>query len=304
MIPAEIIFIVAGISLAGLIFLVSKEKFLVKKYPAVEFLLKKKSKAKKKKNKITGRGSILNNYIQEAYDAGWNVQPYEVIGIAIFGMIVGAGFGLFIGNEILAVAGLSLGYLLPRYILSVMVERRRNAISMQLESAMNTIASSFDVHGNVLEAFRASIPVMESPIKDEFQRVVQEVESGVPLEKALLDMEKRVGRKELVMFNRVAVVAENAGGRAGDILQKCARVVAENRLLKSDLETEVTQVKQDTRIMFSLTLVSLIFFRITNSELFDFYQKIEGKIVMLILLGLAVVVTIIANKTANPKEIE
>lgn len=299
----EILIIFAGISLAALIILVGKEKF-AKKYPAIEFLLKEKKQAKKKVRGKKAGGSLFDRYVQKAIDVGWNVRPHEVVGLAVLGMSIGVGFGLFMGNEILAIGGLSLGFLLPQYVLASMTEKRRGVISMQLESAMSTISSAFDVHGNVIDTLQASVPLIESPVKDEFQRVIQEVESGVPLEDALLAMEKRIGKKEIVMFNRVTVIAENAGGKAGNVLQKCARIVAENRLLKSELEAEMTQAKQDTKIMFILTLVSLVFFRVTNSELFDFYKKSQGKILMLVLLGLGMFIVYLAGKAARPKELE
>ena len=299
----EILILIAGFSLVLLVFITGKEKF-AKKYPAIEYLLKEKSREKKVIKKVRGVGnSPIERYIRKAKDVGWDVRPYEVVGISIVGLVMGVGFGMFMGNEILAVGGLSLGYLFPQYILNTMAEKKKAAISMQLESAMNTISSSFDVHGNVLDTLKASIPLMDLPVKDEFQRVVQEVESGVSLEDALAGMEKRVGKKELVMFNRVTVIAENAGGKAGNVLQKCAKLVAENRLLKSDLEAEMAQVKQDTRIMFVLTIVFLVFFRITNSELFAFYKKSHGKVLMLVLLGLGMFIVYIAGKAARPKEL-
>jgi Flp pilus assembly protein TadB len=115
---------------------------------------------------------------------------------------------------------------------------------------------------------------------------------------------ERVGRKEMAMFNRIVIIAESAGGKVGNILQKCSRMVAENRLLKLDLETELTQVKQDTKTMFILMILSLTFFRVSNSELFNFYQKSQGEIVMLILLGLGAALVYIAGRAARPKELE
>ena len=299
----ELILIIAGLSLAILLLIIYRNKFS-KRYQAIEYLLKKTQTKKESIKKRNVNISFLNDYMQKANDVGWNVNPHEVVGIAILGMVFGVGFGMFMGNEILAYSGLLMGYFLPKYLLFVITEKRKQSISLQLESAMTSIASAFDVYGNVLDAIKASVPLMEFPISNEFQRVTQEVERGVSLTDALNAMEKRIGKKELIMFNRVAVIAENAGGKAGQILQKCARVVAENRLLKADLETEITQVKQETKIMFLLTIVFLVFFKVSNSEIFTFYKTTPGKILMMVFLVLGVFIVILAGKSARPKELE
>lgn len=300
----EIVLLIAGACLVLLLLIVGENRF-EKKYPAICYLTKRKNK---KRNIIGGvkRLSIspVNRYVRMARDVGWQVKPHEVIGLVIVGMAIGVGFGMVMGNEILAVGGLSLGYIFPMYVLATLAEKRKSVLSMQLESAMSIVSTAFSVYGNVMDTLKASIPLMESPIKDEFQRVVQEVESGTSLEEALMRMERRVGRKELVMFNRILVIAENAGGKVGDVLQKCARLVAENRLLKSDLEAEITQVRQDTRIMFGVTIVTVLFFRFANSELYVFYQKTNGKILLTVLFGLAMFIVYLAGKVAKPKELE
>ncbi|WP_169331992.1 type II secretion system F family protein [Desulfurispora thermophila] len=259
-----------------------------------------------KEDKVSGGllENYIRNYIRRAHNAGWYIRPSEVVGIAVVSGAVGAGFGMFLGNEYVSLAGLSLGYYMPQLILASMEKKRRDAITLQLESAMNSISSAMDVVGNVMDAWKTSIPVMESPIKDEFVRVVQEVESGVPLEKALVDMEDRVKKKELAMFNRVTVIAEEAGGKTGAIMQKCARLIAENRIQKAELEAELVQVRQDTRMMFGVFLTILSAFRVMGSSLFTFYQTFYGKIVMFALIGMALFIVFLADKSTKVKELE
>lgn len=301
----EMLLVLSGVALGVLLVLVKKDN-LRDKYPAIWLLEKRReiNRRKRKREKTDDRKpNMLERYVTEAHDAGWRIRKYELLGYVVAGAAAGVGFGMFVDNEYVSVLGLSGGYILPAYLLYTVKKKRQAAISYQFESAINSMASSFGVYGNVVDAIRSAVQVMESPIKDEFVRVLQETDSGVPLKKALQNMEQRVGRRELVMFNRVMTVAESSGGGAGEVLQKCARIIAENRLLRLDLEAEVAQAKQDTRVMFMLTVGAVVFFRLTNSELFTFYSTPAGKFVMLALLALGAFVTYKANKSADLQDL-
>lgn len=268
------LYLVLGILMSILFLAVFYKK---PRYPVAMWFEGPKKRQRKRKASVSG---FAKSFIQQARAVGWNITEYEYWGIVLMGIIAGSAFGMIMRNEIIVVIGVAAGFMLPKIALSLMRSKRYEEISGQLETAFSIIASSFGIYPNFLDAIRNSIDMMQPPIKDEFITVVREVESGVPLEEALANMEERVPFKELKTFNQVAVVAQNSGGKAKEVLQQCAKLVAENRILKKDLESELAQARQEAVMLFCLLIGGILFFRFFQGDFFDFYYTPLGKGVM------------------------
>jgi tight adherence protein C len=167
-------------------------------------------------------------------------------GMAALFVVVGLGFGLLIGQPLVAfVAALllaALGYWLPVVILGQLAASRRSAIERNLPDAVDLLTLAVEA-GLSLDAGMADITArFNNALGDEFGKVLREVRLGRPRMAALEDMGRRSGVSELHNLIQAITQSEQMGigisrslrVQAGE-LRRVRRSMAQERAAQASL---------------------------------------------------------------------
>ena len=113
-----------------------------------------------------------------------------------------------------------------------------------------------------MQALEAISREMPSPISDEFRRVVQEMQLGIPMDVALDNLLRRIPSEDLDLIITAINVQREVGGNLAEILDTISYTIRERIKIKGEIKVLVSQVIYSGRFlaMLPLILMALLWF--------------------------------------------
>jgi tight adherence protein B len=115
----------------------------------------------------------------------------------------------------------------PYLWLLVRRRRRLKKFAAQLPHALELIARALRAGHSLASGMGLVASEMQSPIRDEFQRVFESQNLGIPLEEALKSMSLRVPNLDLKFFVTAIILQRQTGGDLAEILDKIGYLIRE-----------------------------------------------------------------------------
>jgi tight adherence protein B len=143
-------------------------------------------------------------------------------------MMVGAllGWVARLPAPLYPVCGLLVGSL-PAIVVWWKRRSRMKRFATQLPDAMSLIARALRSGHSLASAMNVIVDEMPAPISVEFGMAYEEQNLGIPIERALRGMLKRMPNFDLRFFVTAVAIQKQAGGDLAEILDKIAYVIRE-----------------------------------------------------------------------------
>jgi tight adherence protein B len=264
-----LIFFIGG----GLIFLLlivgavvslSGERSLVEERLGPYFQEEKKKRGGEKStlvgdwvNTRVERSSYGSGIARELARADLKLKPAEYISLMV---IAGFGVGIlswFFGGKslIFALLGMFVGVLLPRFYVRRQQGQRLIRFSEQLPDMLSLMVNGLRAGYSSMQALEAVSREMPAPIADEFRRVVQEMQLGVPMERALDNLLRRIPSDDLDLTVAAMNVQREVGGNLAEILDTISYTIRERVRIKGEVRVMTSQVVYSSRFLSSLPIL-------------------------------------------------
>ncbi len=207
-------------------------------------------------NTITGKGkndmsslSELSHQVAKDMDAKGTLDEFiskylnlsltfeqakvEMSVVTFLGICVGLGF---MGAILSGFAGVSyviapfIGLMfsvLPFLWLIFRRKRRLNQFAAQLPEALELVARALRAGHSLAAGFHLVSQEMSDPISEEFGRVFEEQNLGIPFEEALENLTDRVPNLDLKFFVTAVILQRQTGGDLAEILDKIGHLIRE-----------------------------------------------------------------------------
>ncbi|MCI7644157.1 MAG: type II secretion system F family protein [Lentisphaeria bacterium] len=176
---------------------------------------------------------------------------------------------------------------LPRLILRLVRQQRLHKFNLQLEDALGEMSSSLKAGFSINQALDAVAAGSKHPISVEFRLLMQEVKLGVSLEKAMENMNKRLGSEDFDLVSTAIITARQTGGELTSTLERLAGVIRERVRINNKLRAMTAQGKMQAFIIclmpFALLFLMML---VTPDTMAPFLRSIWG------ILSLALVVVL------------
>ena len=192
-------------------------------------------------------------------DIKFKVAEYMVlIGASI---IVSALFFWFIGNfhPVSALIGGVGGAFAPRAYVKSQQRKRLQRFNDQLPDMLNLMVNGLRAGYSTMQAMEAISKELPPPICDEFRRVVQEMQIGIPMEIALENLLRRIPSDDLDFVVTAVNVQREVGGNLSEILDNISFTICERIRIKGEVRVLTAQVRTSGTVLslipFGLTLV-------------------------------------------------
>jgi tight adherence protein B len=158
-------------------------------------------------------------------------------------VIVGAGVLSYLWRrDIIISAGACLaGFFGLRLYVAARRGRRLRAFNGQLGDTIGLMVNSIRAGYSILQAMKAVADEMDAPISEEFARVFQEVQLGIPLEQALGHMLRRVPSDDLDMMITAINVQREVGGNLAEVLDTISFTIRERIRIKGEIQALTAQ---------------------------------------------------------------
>src|SRR5439155_17468316 len=159
--------------------------------------------------------------------ADCNIKPSALFGISLALAAVGAALAIWLVNIYAMPLGALLLFTLPWLWLFHKRSSRLKSFAGQLPDAMELVARALRAGHSLAAGMHVVAEEMPSPIADEFNRVYEEQNLGIPVEEAMKGMCERVPNLDLRFFVTSVLIQRQTGGDLAEILDKIGYVVRE-----------------------------------------------------------------------------
>lgn len=211
--------------------------------------------------------------------------------IAAFGVgLLGWFFG---GRDILGgLIGAVIGLFLPWLYVRRQQGQRLIKFDTQLPDMLNLMVNGLRAGYSTMQAMEAVSKELPSPICDEFRRVVQEMQLGVPMERALDNLLRRIPSPDLDLLITAINVQREVGGNLAEILDTISFTIRERIRIKGEIRVLTTQTMYSGKMLSIMPVAVILILYFLNREYMMEFFKPESGICGYIALGVAALLII------------
>jgi tight adherence protein B len=207
-------------------------------------------------------------------------KPGEFIGfIFIVGITLG-GLAWFLGGDdptgklVSGVIGMLLGIVIPIMYVRSQQGRRLNKFNNQLSDMLNLMVNGLRAGYSTMQAMEAISKELPAPINEEFRRVVQEMQLGIPMDKALENLMRRIPSDDLDFVITAINVQREVGGPLAEILDTIAFTIRERVRIKGEIKVMTAQVTMSGRILSGIPFAIFVLIWFINQEyMMEFFNN-------------------------------
>jgi tight adherence protein B len=200
-------------------------------------------------NKIVEKRDWGANLARELAQADLALKPSEFLAIragALFGIpavvyLLGATILPTLANPLAYVLAAIVGFWVPGYWLGRRKSGRLKAFNSRLADTIVLIANSLRAGSSFLQSIEMVVRESQPPISTEFNRVVREVNLGLPFDQALGNLVRRVRSDDLELMTTAINIQHQVGGNLAEILDSIAFTIRERVRIKGEIRTLTAQ---------------------------------------------------------------
>jgi tight adherence protein B len=173
--------------------------------------------------------------------------------------------GLLIGGAI--------GFFLPVIYVRRQQGRRLMKFDNQLADMLSLMVNGLRAGYSTMQAMEAVSRELPAPISDEFRRVVQEMQLGIPMDTSLSNLTRRIPSKDLDLVVTAMSVQREVGGNLAEILDTISHTIRERVRVKGEIRVLTSQVMMSGRLLAIMPIaVIVIMYFINRSYMMRFFN--------------------------------
>lgn len=120
-------------------------------------------------------------------------------------------------------------------------DRREAAFTNQMGDCLMMVANAMRAGFSFLQAMDLVSKEMEPPISDEFKHVMRDIGLGASVERALDDMDKRVGSPDFSLVVTAVLIQQQVGGDLAHILDTISDTIQDRIRMRREVRTLTSQ---------------------------------------------------------------
>jgi tight adherence protein B len=197
------------------------------------------------------------------------MKPGEYVGLVVISIVGIAGIAWFIGGQgtqgiILGIIGAIVGFFLPGFYIKRQQNKRLQKFDEQLPDMLSLMVNGLRAGYSTMQAMEAVSKELPPPLSDEFRRVVQEMQLGIPMERTLENLVRRIPSQDLDFVITALNVQREVGGNLAEILDTISFTIRERIRIKGEIRVLTTQVMYSGRFLSLMPVILLALLYVMN----------------------------------------
>jgi len=199
-------------------------------------------------------------------DMKFKVGEYFVL--ILVAILVGGLFTWFIGNKSMISAGIGAiaGAVAPGMYVKSQQKKRLQKFNDQLSDMLNLMVNGLRAGYSTMQAMEAISKELPAPICDEFRRVIQEMQIGIPMETALDNLLRRIPSEDLDFVVTAINVQREVGGNLSEILDNISFTIRERVRIKGEVRVLTAQVRSSGTVLSMIPFFLVLVLWFLNQE--------------------------------------
>jgi tight adherence protein B len=227
-------------------------------------------------NRRVERTTLGERIARDLARADLKIKPGEYIALYVILMIFGALIAYFLGGRIpvSALIGAGIGALIPGFYVKSQKSKRLVKFNDQLPDMLNLVVNGLRAGYSTMQAMEAVSKELPAPICDEFRRVVQEMQLGISMEKALDNLLRRIPSEDLDFVVTAINVQREVGGNLAEIMDVISYTIRERVRIKGEIRALTSQAIYSGRALALMPLILMcVLWFINRSYIMEFFNK-------------------------------
>lgn len=186
------------------------------------------------------------------------------------------GFGPFC-----IIGALAVAYFLPQKYLGFRIESRNEKFLDMFPDAIDLITRSVRSGHPINTAIRMISENMESPVRDEFRQVADEVSYGRTLTEALKRMAARLKIPDVDFFVVVLSVQQETGGSLTEVLSNLSNIIRKRKQLRAKIHAMTSEGRATAYILGAIPVLEFtVLYFMTPAYLEPLFTTFNGNILL------------------------
>ncbi|MEH7436353.1 type II secretion system F family protein [Neobacillus drentensis] len=188
--------------------------------------------------------------------AGLPLKPEEYILFQwILTAFMGGIFFLIMDNWLFFPVGNIIGFLLPKWYLRKKRRERVTKFNEGLADMITTIVGSLRAGFSFPQALKSVAEEASSPIKEEMDYVLKEMQYGKGIEDALNDLNERMPSEDLDLMIQAILIQRQVGGNLATVLDKIIETIRDRTKIQRQITTLTAQGKLSGYVIALLPVI-------------------------------------------------
>ena len=250
-------------------------------------------------NRRVSRSSMGDRISRELARADLKFKVAEYYALIFMSTVV-TGFVAFLIQPHIAsaVIGAVVGFFLPRFYVKRQQAVRLSKFNDQLGDMLNLMVNGLRAGYSTMQAMEAVSRELPVPICDEFHRVVQEMQIGITMEKALDNLLRRIPSDDLDFVITAINVQREVGGNLSEILDTISFTIRERVRIKGEIRVMTAQVRTSGTVLSLIPVfLALALWFVSPEYIGSFFD--DNAVLPQPLCGIVAVATIIGMIVAG-----
>jgi tight adherence protein B len=239
-------------------------------------------------------------------DLKFKVAEYYAL---VFISTVGGGVIAFLlqSHPVSFIIGGVVGFFAPRFYVKRQQAVRIRKFDDQLGDMLNLMTNGLRAGYSTNQAMEAVSRELPAPISDEFRRVIQEMQIGIPMEKALENLLRRIPSEDLDFVITAINVQREVGGNLSEILDTISFTIRERVRIKGEIRVMTANVRASGGILSLIPVgLALALWFLSPEYIGEFFaengiipQPLCGFIAVAVIVGLILAGYFVMMKIAD-----
>lgn len=162
--------------------------------------------------------------------AGLPYEPmFHVIRVVVVTLLVIGPFGM------------PSGYNLPRFVVNRMWDNRIGAFESQMLDALSFMSNGLKSGLSLVQTMDMVREELPNPVSEEFKLLLDEQRVGVPMEEALINLERRIDTEDVQIMVTSINILRQSGGNLSETFDTIAYTIRERQKVEGRIKTLTAQ---------------------------------------------------------------
>jgi tight adherence protein B len=136
---------------------------------------------------------------------------------------------------------LPTGYRMPRFVVNLMWEKRMERFGEQLIDALTFMSNGLRSGLSLVQSMDMVKEELHDPMSQEFALVLSQQRLGVPLEEALLSLERRIDTEDVQIMVTSINILRQSGGNLTETFDTIAHTIRERKKVEGKIRSMTAQ---------------------------------------------------------------
>lgn len=185
------------------------------------------------------------------------------------------------------------------YVL-VRIERRSASFTNQLGDCLIMVANALRAGFSFLQSMEMISKEMEPPISEEFQHVMRDIGLGATVERALDDMDQRVGSPDFSLVVTAVLIQQQVGGDLAQILDTISDTIQDRIRMRQEVKTLTTQGRMSGWILILTPIALALFMTSTDPNYLDpLFKNPIGQMILAVTIVMEIIGAIVIKRIVD-----